>query len=152
MFNKSININKINEKYGALIENLDFMMIFGACDKFLPFSKKEIEAALITQALYLKDRDDKRMLDMLIVCYQNLSLFLPYEKYNIVKKVYSFDGGLQNLKDENYRSKFLKILNETIAEIKERTNELYKILQLEPPRGVVLEATQHNLIKDSVEK
>ena len=83
-----IDINDINKKYGALLQDLDFMMCFGACERFLPYTKKEIETALMTQALIASEKNDKKTVETMIMCYQDLARFLPYDEYNINKIAY----------------------------------------------------------------
>ena len=56
-----IDLNQINHKYGALIEDTDFMF-FGISDRLLPYSKQDIENALIVQGMYYKDNGDEKIL------------------------------------------------------------------------------------------
>ncbi|MFA5090477.1 MAG: hypothetical protein WC510_05570 [Candidatus Omnitrophota bacterium] len=130
MTHRQIDFNKINEKYGALLEDLAFMA-FGICDELLPYPKEDIESALLAQAIYAKSKGDQQALNIMVYGYMQLAVFIPREKYNIVKEAYSPDGLLKIKADAELKPSFFKIQDEITNDMKKRTEHINKILNIQ---------------------
>ena len=118
-----MDINEINEKYGFLLENLDFML-FGAPDNLLPYPKKDVESALLAQALYYTSKKDQFFLNTITWGYVMLSQFIPYEKYNVVKIIYGPLGFFAFQKEnKEIKNKFFMIQNEILIDMEERARK-----------------------------
>lgn len=130
MIHQQIDFNKINEKYGALLGDLSFMQ-FGICDKLLPFSKQDIETALLTQAVYCKSKGDQKATNVMVYGYMHLALFITREKYDIVKEAYLPDGLPRIKADIELKEKFFKIQDEIMSDMKKRNEHICRILGTE---------------------
>lgn len=119
--------NKINEKYGALLGNLSFMWC-GICDELLPFSKRDIETALLTQAINYKSKGDQESINIMVHGYIKLAMFIHREKYDIVREAYLPDG-LSSIKaNAELKEKFFKIQDEIMNDTKKRAEHINKVL------------------------
>jgi len=122
--------NKINKAYGALIGDLSFMQ-FGISEELLPYSKKDIEAAMIYQAMYCKKKGDQEAINIMVYGYMQLALFIPRDKYDIVKEAYLPDGLTRIKKDAHLKEKFFKIQDEIINDMKKRSEHINSLLKIE---------------------
>lgn len=130
MRHQKIDFNEVNKKYGTLLGDLSFMWC-GICDQLLPFSKKDIEAALLAQAIYLKSKRDQGGINLMVYGYIQLSLFIPREKYDIVKEAYLPDGFSRIKANKESKEKFFKIQDEIMNDMKKRTEHINRILDIE---------------------
>lgn len=149
MFWKKPGINQISAKFCAIIEDLSFMTDFGISDRLLPYPKEVIGNALLSQALLYRNKGDRNKLDMAIMAYLHLSLFIPYEKYKIVKIAYGPQGVGALLKaDGRTKDNFLAIQNEILGDMKKRMETVVKLRFMFAPEVEDLESARKKILAD----
>ena len=86
----SQNYQEIVNKYGKIIESINFMLIFGASESLLPYPKEVIKDALkiALQFESQKEKQDNNLIEALKNGYINLASFIPLEVFRKIEPIY----------------------------------------------------------------
>lgn len=120
---------EIVQKYGAVIEAVSFMILFGASDQLLHHKKEDIKTAIKKVLLYefKKEERDQAMIENLKTVYTQLASFIPKDIYEQLKPLYVI-GPIEHFKRSTEEKK--KTINKITDGIRKEALDLENELRL----------------------
>jgi len=123
----SEDLKSLLSRYFSILEDFDFMVL-GLPETVLPSSRKQIKEFLSFYGISAANSNDRDLWKSCFVGYVHSAFFIPDEKYNKVKKGYSFNGINFVLKENaNFKCDLLHVQNEIMAEEERLAKEYFEL-------------------------